>query len=97
LTCWSAWGGFRGDYSSHECTDLQSHSGKGGGSQVTLVSGWLGQPGEKMDVPLRMMLTASQDELIRKAAGGDVSGWARPILLEAAKGPIEEAKKRPRK
>lgn len=44
------------------------------------------EPGEKMDVPLRIMLTASQAEAIRRAAGGmDVSAWARPILLEAAR------------
>jgi hypothetical protein len=43
------------------------------------------EPGERMDVPLKIMLTSSQDALIRQAAGGDVSGWARPILLQAAK------------
>lgn len=51
------------------------------------------EPGEKMDVPLRIMLTASQNELIRQAAGGDVSSWARAILLEAAR--RQAAKKRP--
>jgi hypothetical protein len=37
-----------------------------------------------MDVPLKIMLTGEQSRLIRKAAGGDVSAWARPILLQAA-------------
>jgi hypothetical protein len=46
------------------------------------------EPGQRMNVPLRIMLTAQQDALIREAAkrhGADVSGWARPILVEAAK------------
>ena len=37
--------------------------------------------------PLRLMLTAEQDALIRQAAeqeGVDMTAWARPILLEAA-------------
>ena len=51
------------------------------------------EPGEKMDVPLRIMLTASQSELIRSAAGGDVSAWARPILLEAARQQVKKRKK----
>ena len=54
-------------------------------------------PSERMTIPLRIMLTASQDELIRQAAAGDVSAWARPILLEAARsrvGNAEKAKKR---
>jgi uncharacterized protein (DUF1778 family) len=41
-----------------------------------------------MDVPLRIMLTADMDKLIRRAAeshGADISAWARPILLEAAR------------
>jgi hypothetical protein len=45
------------------------------------------EPGQKMDVPLRIMLTAEQNRLIREAAGEqgiDVSAWARPILLRAA-------------
>jgi hypothetical protein len=45
------------------------------------------EPGGKMDIPLRIMLTAEQDRLIREQAareGTDVSTWARPILLEAA-------------
>ncbi len=40
-----------------------------------------------MNKPLRIMLTAKQDELIRQAAelvGIDMTAWARPILLEAA-------------
>jgi uncharacterized protein (DUF1778 family) len=46
------------------------------------------EPGQKMDVPLRIMLTAEQSQLIREAAarqGSDVSAWARPILLDAAR------------
>jgi hypothetical protein len=44
------------------------------------------EPGERMTVPLRIMLTESHAELIRQAAGEmDVSTWARMILLEAAK------------
>jgi len=46
------------------------------------------EPGQKMDIPLRIMLIAEQDRLIRKAAakkGIDVSTWARPTLLEAAR------------
>jgi hypothetical protein len=45
------------------------------------------EPGGKMDIPLRIMLTAEQDRLIREQAakeGFDVSTWARPVLLEAA-------------
>lgn len=45
------------------------------------------EPGEKMDVPLRIMLTASQNEVVRQAAqleGMDISPWARAILLKAA-------------
>jgi hypothetical protein len=45
------------------------------------------EPGEKMDVPLRIMLTPTQDKIIRQAAeqaGADVSAWARPLLLDAA-------------
>lgn len=54
------------------------------------------EPGERMTIPLRIMLTASQDELIRQAAAGDVSGWARPILLQAARSKTgsENGKKR---
>jgi uncharacterized protein (DUF1778 family) len=59
------------------------------------------EPGQKMDVPLRIMLTAEQSQLIREAAGGqgiDVSAWARPILLEAARqalGAVGGKKRRP--
>jgi len=45
------------------------------------------EPGQKMDIPLRIMLTAEQNQLIRDAArqaGTDVSTWARPILLATA-------------
>jgi hypothetical protein len=57
------------------------------------------EPGEKMDIPLRIMLTSSQNDLIRQAAGGDVSGWARPILLQAARKQLGEAErhKRPKR
>ena len=50
------------------------------------------EPGQKMNVPLRIMLTPSQDEAIRQAAakaGMDVSAWARPILLGAARDVVE--------
>lgn len=46
------------------------------------------EPGEKMEIPLRIMLTPTQVEAIRRAAkeaGTDVSAWARPVLLDAAK------------
>jgi uncharacterized protein (DUF1778 family) len=55
------------------------------------------EPGEKMDVPLRIMLTASQDALIRQAAqseGADISPWARNILLRAAQARIDSERKR---
>ncbi len=55
------------------------------------------EPGEKMDVPLRVMLTASQNELIRQAAqleGMDISPWARAILLKAAQQRRESDRKR---
>ena len=41
-----------------------------------------------MNIPLRIMLTADQKELIEaaaKAEGLDMTAWARPILLQAAK------------
>lgn len=41
-----------------------------------------------LNVPLRIMLTAEQRQLIQKAADldyMDVSGWARSLLLQAAK------------
>jgi len=39
------------------------------------------------NIPLRIMLTADQSELIRQASaleGSDMTAWARPILLQAA-------------
>lgn len=47
-----------------------------------------------MNVPLRIMLTAEQRDLLGKAAelyGGDVSAWARPILLRAAEAALAKA------
>ncbi len=41
-----------------------------------------------MNIPLRVMLTAEQRELIEQAAqsdGLDMTAWARPILIRAAK------------
>jgi uncharacterized protein (DUF1778 family) len=41
-----------------------------------------------MAFPLRIMLTADQKELISQAAeadGMDMTAWARPILLQAAR------------
>ena len=55
------------------------------------------EPGEKMDIPLRVMLTASQNELIRQVAqleGMDISPWARAILLKAARKRRESDRKR---
>lgn len=55
------------------------------------------EPGQKMDVPLRIMLTAEQDAIIRQAArqqGLDVSGWARALLLRAAQGEATPPPKR---
>lgn len=43
------------------------------------------EPGQKMSIPLKIMLTPAQNDLIRQAAGGDVSAWARPILVEIAR------------
>ncbi len=54
------------------------------------------EPGEKMDVPLRIMLTSSQNELIRQAAqleSMDISPWARGILLKAARALMESDRK----
>jgi hypothetical protein len=42
----------------------------------------------KMTIPLRIMLTADQKNLIGEAArleGVDMTAWARPILLQAAR------------
>jgi uncharacterized protein (DUF1778 family) len=53
-----------------------------------------------MDVPLRLMLTAKQSQLIRDAAehhGTDVSAWARPILLEAARNAVGPSQMRKRR
>jgi uncharacterized protein (DUF1778 family) len=50
-----------------------------------------------MNRPLRIMLTAEQDALIRQAAeseGMDMTAWARPILLEAAHERMEKVKDR---
>ncbi len=56
------------------------------------------EPGQKMDVPLRIMLTAEQSQLIREAAGEqDVSTWARPILLQAARERTARVKKKQKK
>jgi hypothetical protein len=50
--------------------------------------------GEKMIIPLKIMLTKSQDRLIRQAAaGGDIAKWVRPILLEAARRQTGKAKR----
>ena len=52
-----------------------------------------------MNIPLRIMLTADQRELIERAAtadGLDMTAWARPILLQAARarvGPVPDKKK----
>ena len=46
-----------------------------------------------MNVPLRIMLTEAQRELIGRAAGlygGDIAAWARPILLRAAQAALEK-------
>jgi hypothetical protein len=53
------------------------------------------EPGQKMSVPLKIMLTPEQSELIRQAAGGDVSSWARPILIESAKRQTTKSKSVP--
>jgi hypothetical protein len=51
-----------------------------------------GRPPKKkqllLNIPLRIMLTADQREIIERAAlseGLDMTAWARPILLDAAK------------
>jgi uncharacterized protein (DUF1778 family) len=54
-------------------------------------------PGQKMDVALRIMLTADMDKLIRQAAemdGLDISSWARPILLDVARERIAKAERK---
>lgn len=48
-------------------------------------------------IPLRIMLTADQRELIEKAAKDrqlEMSAWARPILLEAAQHAVDERDRR---
>lgn len=48
-----------------------------------------------MNIPLRIMLTSDQREIIEQAAvseGLDMTGWARPILLEAAKRALARAR-----
>lgn len=45
------------------------------------------EPGGRMDIPLRIMLTAEQDRLIREYTakqGVEMSTWARSVLLNAA-------------
>lgn len=42
-------------------------------------------PGERMDVILRIRLTPDERAELGRAAGGDVSSWARQLLLRAAK------------
>lgn len=53
-----------------------------------------------MNIPLRIMLTAGQRELIGRAAeveGLDMTAWARPILLQAARARVAAGtKRRPR-
>jgi uncharacterized protein (DUF1778 family) len=54
-------------------------------------------PGQKMDVALRIMLTADMDKLIRLAAeldGLDISSWARPILLDVARERIAKTERK---
>jgi|GEM_PF-2701622 len=48
-----------------------------------------------MNIPLRIMLTADQKELIEaaaKAEGLDMTAWARPILLQAARSAAEKTR-----
>jgi hypothetical protein len=47
-----------------------------------------------MNVPVRIMVTAEQKRLLDEATvieGGELSSWARPLLLEAAKRKIAKA------
>ena len=49
-----------------------------------------------MKFPLRIMLTADQDRLIRRAAElerVDLTAWARPILLQAARKRVGRSRK----
>lgn len=46
------------------------------------------KPEQRMDVDLRIPVTAAQKDLVQQAAmaaGMDMASWARPILHEAAK------------
>lgn len=48
-----------------------------------------------LTIPLRIMLTAEQRELIESAAsasGSDMTAWARPILLAAARRELGKVK-----
>lgn len=72
----------------------------------TIVSAMGRPPKDKallMNIPLRIMLTADQRELIERAAvteGLDMTAWARPILLTAARERIaasEGERKRPKR
>lgn len=66
----------------------------------------MGRPKKDPDllqnIPLRVMLTADQRALIEEAAkaeGMDMTAWARPILVAAARAKLAEAgpkKKRPK-
>jgi len=47
-----------------------------------------------MNIPLRIMLTAEQRDLIEEAAknvGADMTAWARPILIREAKRSVTKA------
>jgi uncharacterized protein (DUF1778 family) len=49
-----------------------------------------------MNVPLRIMLTTDQKDLIEQAAaaeGLDMTAWARPILLRAAQEKVKSGGK----
>jgi hypothetical protein len=55
----------------------------------------LKEKSQLMNRPLRIMLTAEQDELIRRAAeldGLDMTAWARPLLLQTARERVGKAK-----
>jgi uncharacterized protein (DUF1778 family) len=44
--------------------------------------------GQKMRIPVRIMVTAEQKQLLDEAAafqGGELSAWARLVLLNAAR------------
>jgi uncharacterized protein (DUF1778 family) len=49
-----------------------------------------------MNIPLRIMLTADQKNLIEEAAkldGLDMTAWARPLLLKAAERAVARNRK----